>query len=608
MKRVAFVLSIVILFALPSSVLADIAPPQNPPGSNLDPGSEVTQVRMLAETVVVDVQKDSTYGSLGRAHVTADFTMQNLGNESERLAVRFPIAINNGWDNSYPEISNIAIQVNGNRVAFRRSDYAAGFGSFQGDQIPWAEFDVTFPVRKNVAIRVAYDLKGTGFTDQPYTSFAYTLATGAGWKDTIGSADILLRLPYPASTQNVLLGYSDSPTADGATFQDNEVHWHFENFEPGQGESPSNLEFDLVTPAVWQTAVTELAKVAKDPEDGEAWGRLGKAYKTALITVKLFSRGRLLRSDPGGEELYQLSLDAYQKCLALLPDDALWHAGFAELLAIHANATDNSTEEDRANEEINTALQLAPNHPLVLKGADNVHNILTNGSIDFHTGPLPASPSFGPTEEILPPMFNLAAIPGTYQINDAIYYGKKVQLTFKLRSDRSATMEMKFEDESTYTASGTWKPGDINIILSLVDQFQDSMTFNLYVEQPSSHNLVISINWSPYSFENQDNPELINLAYPPTATSTPAPTNTPAPTLTLRPPSTATPSKTAGPTFTPQPTNTPRPTLTTEPTPSQPSPTLVPEAPSSLCGSAMLIPLIAIVWFGRKRGTTNKYK
>ena len=99
MKRFTFVLSIVILFAIPSSVLADIAPPHNPPGSNLDPGLEVTQVRMMAETVLVDVLKDTTPGSLGRAHVTADFTMQNLGTESERLAVRFPIAASDGWFN-----------------------------------------------------------------------------------------------------------------------------------------------------------------------------------------------------------------------------------------------------------------------------------------------------------------------------------------------------------------------------------------------------------------------------------------------------------------------------------------------------------------------------
>ena len=600
MKRFAFVLSIIILFVAPSPVRADIAPPQNPPGSNLDPGSEVTQVRMLAETVLVDVQKDIKYGSLGRAHVTADFTMQNLGTESERLAVRFPIAVNNGYDGSYPEIANIAIQVNGNRVGFRRSDYAAQFGPFHGDTVPWAEFDVIFPAGKNVGIQVAYDLKGTGFSDQPYTSFSYTLATGAGWKDTIGSADLILRLPYPASTQNVLLGYADNPTADGATFQGNEVRWHFENIEPGQSGSPSDLEFDLVTPAVWQTVVTELDNVMKNPKDGEAWGRLGKAYKTALITVKLFRTGPLYRSDPGGEELYQLSLDAYQKCLALKPDDAVWHAGFAELLAIHAYSNKNSAEVDRANEEINTALQLAPNHPLVLKSAYNVQGILTDGSADLSTGPIPDFPSFGPTEEPLPLAFDLAAIPGTYQINDASYYGKNVQLTFKLRSGFSATMETTFEDGQKYTASGTWKGDFININLSLVDQFKQPLFFELYVEEPPSHNLVINRSPYEYSFKDNTDPELINLAYPPT------PTNTPRPTVTLRPPSTAILSRTPGATSSPLPTHTPRPTLTAEPTLSQPTATPAPKTPSSVCGAAVLVPLVASLWFGRKRGTINK--
>jgi hypothetical protein len=602
MKRFAFVLSIIILFAVPASVLADIAPPRNPPGSNLDPGSEVTQVRMLAETVLIAVQKDLTPGSLGRAHVTADFTMQNLGTETERLAVRFPVAVNNGYDNSYPEITNIAIQVNGNGVGFRRSDYPADFGIFHDDSIPWAEFNVTFPVGKNVAIRVAYDLKGTGYRNDPYTSFSYTLETGAGWKDTIGSADIILRLPYPASTQNVLLGYSDSLPADGATFQDNEVRWHLENFEPGPNQPASNLEIYLVAPSVWQTVVIELDHVTKNPGDGEAWGRLAKAYKTVIIAAKLFSAGTLFRTDPGGEEIYQLSLDAYQKCLALLPNDALWHAGFAELLAIHADSNKKSADTDRANEEINTALQLAPNHPLVLKSAYNVHSILGDQVIEIGPGyfdfPFP-----GPTQELLPPMFNLAAIPGTYQINEVTYYGKSVQLTFKLRSDFSATMEMKFEDGQKYTASGTWKPGDINLTLSLVDQFKEPMAFDLYVEAPPSHNFVISNNQSVYLFNNQDHPELINMGYPtPSSTLT----NTPAPTITLRPPRTLTPSGTPGPTFTLLPIKSPQPTLTSQPTPSKSAPTPAPKAPSSVCGPAMLVPLIAILWFGRKRITTSK--
>jgi hypothetical protein len=594
MKRLAFVLSIIIFFAIPSSALADIAPPTNPPGSNLNPGSDVTQVRMLAETVLVEVQKDITPGSLGRAHVTADFTMQNLGNESERLAVRFPIAASNGYDGSYPEITHIAIRVNGGEVGFRRADYLGEFGWDANDIIPWAEFDVTFPVGKSVAIQVAYDLKGTGFPSQPYTSFNYTLETGAGWKDTIGSADIILRLPYPASTQNVLLGYAESPPANGATFQGNEVRWHFENFEPGEGGHMQNLQFDLVAPAVWQAVVTELNNVAKNPNDGEAWGRLGKAYKTAIITVKLFRTGTFYRSDSGGEELYQLSVDAYEKCLALLPNDALWHAGFAELLAIHAYPNKESSEVDRANEEINIALQLAPNHPLVLKSAYNVHGLLTDGSIDLLSGSIPDFPPPGPTYEPLPPVFNLSTIPGTYQINDVTYYDKNIQLTFHLRSDLSATMEMKFDDGQTYTASGTWKADFVTIILSLVDQFKEPLAFELFVNEPPSHNLVINSSPDQFAFNNNAEPELINLAFPPTPSNTPAPTST-------RRPTTPTLSRTPRPTSSPLPTKTPRGTSTTQPTQSEPTSTPAAKAPSSVCGSAMLIPLIAVIWLGQKR-------
>jgi hypothetical protein len=43
-----------------------------------------------------------------------------------------------------------------------------------------------------------------------------------------------------------------------------------------------------------------------------------------------------LREDDGGLELYELSVEAYETAVALLPEDALWHAGFADLLATHA--------------------------------------------------------------------------------------------------------------------------------------------------------------------------------------------------------------------------------------------------------------------------------
>ncbi len=74
---------------------ADIAPPAEPPGSNISPG-ESTQVQMLAETVQIQVQPVG-YQSRPRlavefalASVKASFVMRNQGQAAEQLQVRFP--------------------------------------------------------------------------------------------------------------------------------------------------------------------------------------------------------------------------------------------------------------------------------------------------------------------------------------------------------------------------------------------------------------------------------------------------------------------------------------------------------------------------------------
>ena len=44
---------------------------------------------------------------------------------------------------------------------------------------------------------------------------------------------------------------------------------------------------------------------------------------------------RETRWDAGGQQLFERSYNAYQHALELLPNDQLWHAGFAELLYRH---------------------------------------------------------------------------------------------------------------------------------------------------------------------------------------------------------------------------------------------------------------------------------
>src|SRR5512133_908692 len=79
------------LLALPSTAGADIAPPAQPPGSNPVPGTEQTQVRMVSETVILEVQGITPKNSLGQAKVGATFIMRNLGESAEQMAVRFPV-------------------------------------------------------------------------------------------------------------------------------------------------------------------------------------------------------------------------------------------------------------------------------------------------------------------------------------------------------------------------------------------------------------------------------------------------------------------------------------------------------------------------------------
>ncbi len=401
MKRifqVIVVLCFVMFASVPVAVRADIAPPGHPPGSNPEPGTEGTEVRMVAETVVLDVLASAPQGSLGQAKVSADFTMRNLGSAAESMGVRFPLGSNNGFG-EVPEIKNLGVKVNGSPVATRRVLQEDPMWS--SDAVPWAEFDVTFPPGQDVNIQVTYLLEGTG--EYPFVAFYYVFHTGEGWRDSIGSADLIVRLPYEASTQNVIfdeqIGWSQTPP--GGVIQGQEIRWHFENMEPDRS---NDFQLSLVMPSAWQKVLKERANVGANPNDGEAWGRLGKLYK------EMFFYRRGFRLDAGGQELYARSIEAYEKCLSLLPDDALWHAGYANLLAVHAyyssqELQDTRVEMLRSMQEIHRAQELSPNDAKVKEIAETIYYLFPDAIQQLESGYdylwLTATPDF-PTLEPVP--------------------------------------------------------------------------------------------------------------------------------------------------------------------------------------------------------------
>ncbi|MFN8381188.1 MAG: hypothetical protein U0V02_04575 [Anaerolineales bacterium] len=322
----AFALLIMSAFP-PKIVYADVAPPEMPPGTNLLPGNEATQVRMVAETVTLDISKDPADSQESIAKTEAVFTMRNLGTVEENMQVRFPLSFFNGSSDgrgNFPEIPSVAVKVDGRSIQTKRENlpfYNSEFSSYQREELPWAVFDVSFPPDQDIIIEVAYTVNGYGY--YPNQEFKYILETGAGWKGTIGSADIIVKMPYEASAKNIWV----SSESKYGQMSGNEIRLHFDEMEP---TSENNIHIVVTAPALWETVLREIDNVTKNPNDGESWGRLGKAYKEVIKMPKGY-----LGEGSASREMFELSKEAYEKCLSLLPNDPLWHYGYADLLWPH---------------------------------------------------------------------------------------------------------------------------------------------------------------------------------------------------------------------------------------------------------------------------------
>ena len=358
-RRIRWVLSVLLLSLIfpIKEVEADIAPPKQPPGANLKTANEFTQVRMMEETVVITVLPETDLSKIGSAKVWAEFMMKNMGEESEVLLVRFPLSVNDGHFN-FPEIDDFHVYVDN---VMLETDPLQMPGD-HGDTIQWVHFEVEFPPGEIVELEVDYTLDGTG--EYPFVAYYYLLETGAGWFDTIGSGDVIIKLPFPANEKTIFINTSPGwgGTTTGAVLEDNQVSWHFEDLEPTNAD---NISISMVWPSAWHKVELERQKVASNPNDGEAWGRLGKIYK------ELGKQRKTFREDPGGEALFLLSQEAYEKALELLPEDALWHLGLGDLLCWkHDWYIVEFNEENRAGyirglEELATAYSLDPDNPQI---------------------------------------------------------------------------------------------------------------------------------------------------------------------------------------------------------------------------------------------------
>jgi hypothetical protein len=217
---------------------------------------------------------------------------------------------------------------------------------------------VIFPPSQDVQVNITYTGEPYDEYKSGFYGYSYVLITGAAWNGTIGSAEMTIHLPYTLDAYNYYRCMPDTCSIIG-----NEVYLHFDNFEPSS-EGITEIEADFVPPPIWLKVLTERANTTNNPKDGEAWGRLGKAYKEAMGGAPY----PLL--NPTGLEMYQWSVEAYQKALELLPNDADWHYGYANLLCNKAIWNDGGiTYPDQVDwgpclEQLQQALTLNPKHEL----------------------------------------------------------------------------------------------------------------------------------------------------------------------------------------------------------------------------------------------------
>jgi len=313
---------------------------------------------MVAETVIMEIDADTPYDE-GLARVTASFTMRNLGEKPEEMIVGFPLADTIGTGectlklSPYSPIEDLAAWVNGNRVATHKVYQTLQYPGGEILSIAcWENFTVIFAPNQDVFIKVTYT-EGPTIQFYPNYEYIYILHTGAGWKGTIGSADIILRLPYELNAYNY---FPPSYSPEEYTVTKNEIRWHQEDFEPDQDFSVS-----LLSPPLWQRILVERANTTHDPNDGETWGRLAKAYKETVWYLWGY------RDDPPGKDMYNWSVEAYRKAVTLLPQDADWHFGFAELLCNKTSWDSRSSAPDidawkACFEQIQQTLDLDPDH------------------------------------------------------------------------------------------------------------------------------------------------------------------------------------------------------------------------------------------------------
>ena len=347
-----YILTFSIIFlalVLANPTHADAAPPAVPDGENILPGEEFTMVQMVAEEVIIDVGStlkimyswvDEGYGYYPEGFLVAyncTFWMVNQGEETENLAVRFPI----NTDYALGKIEIESIKINDSPISWTEDDIDS---TTNHSRFNWAHFDVTFPPGEEVEIKITYTTITHAWYSRANQSVSYILETGAGWYGPIGQGRIILRMPYKVTPDNIMMPYSDTPMGEMTEY---DMVWEFTNLEPTKQD---NFDIKIVSPEVWLEILADREKLEKSPNNLSALYRLAtNIYSAATIKDHIYS-----------QNLFEEGMSAITKAISLDPDEITYHEQYAYYLFSNYRTTNTMESISILFEELDTISELDP--------------------------------------------------------------------------------------------------------------------------------------------------------------------------------------------------------------------------------------------------------
>ncbi len=373
-RRMCFALLVAIITALLCLLSvriaqADGAPPPEPDIGGLAPYQPIeTNVQMMSEMVVIDVLPHPTRWTVSdlnwnsnRVKVNASFSLRNQGGTEETMQVIFPLSrLDYPWvTSSYNIISSSFIaKVNGTSVPTTSvstppelqavpegwDSTALPDGLFLPD-VQWAGFDVVFPVQEDVIVEVEYEMRGDIMSGLHHVD--YILETGAGWYGRILSADIIVHLPYPATSESI------PEIGKNCVFSGNDVHCNMKNIEPKRED---NLTFSFIDTNEWLPTLELRARVEQYPKDAESWYGLAERY------FRLSVWARDAQFAIRDQKMLNLSKEAFERAVELNHNWGNAHLGLAKALWISNSGAGKLTAENPVVQQVLLEMQLAASH------------------------------------------------------------------------------------------------------------------------------------------------------------------------------------------------------------------------------------------------------